>query len=123
MTGLAAVALLLTAVGLAGLVGGTVQERRRALGISLALGATRGRAVRSVVLPVLGLTAVGLALGAALGPLAGRLLRGLLWGVSPDSPAALAVVAGAMVVVALVSALVPALRIAHIDPANSLRAE
>jgi len=123
MTGLAAIALLLTAVGLAGLVGGTVQERQRALGISLALGATRSRAVRSVVLPILGLTAVGLALGAALGPLAGRLLRGLLWGVSPDSLVTLAAVTAGMLAVALAAALVPALRIAHIDPARSLRAE
>ncbi len=123
MTGLAAIALLLTAVGLAGLVAGTVQERRRALGIRLALGATRGRAVTSVVLPILGLTAAGLVLGAALGPLAGGLLRGLLWGVAPDSPATLAAVTGGMLLVALAAALVPALRIVHIDPASSLRAE
>ena len=120
---LAAIALLLAAVGLAGLISGTVNERQRELGIGLALGSTRGRSVRAVALPGVALTAAGLAAGALLTPLALRLLRGFLWGVSPTDPGTLASVAALLLLVALVASLVPALRIVRLDPARSLRAE
>jgi predicted permease len=120
---LAALALVLSGVGLAGLVGSAVAERRRELGVRLALGSSRGRALASAVLPGLGLAAAGLGLGALSAPLAFRLLRGLLWGIGVGDPGTVGVVVTALLVVAGLGSLLPALHVVRLDPAATLRRE
>jgi putative ABC transport system permease protein len=118
-----AVALLLGALGIYGVVALGVSQRRREFGVRMALGADPASLIRLVMAGGLGLTAAGLAggLGGALG--LGRLLRSLLYGVSPGDPAALAVVAAIMVAVALAATYLPARRASRVDPVAALKAE
>jgi ABC-type antimicrobial peptide transport system permease subunit len=123
VAGLGVVALLLAAIGIHGLIASSVSERRRELGIRLALGATGRQVVKDVVMPGLMLTAVGVAIGTAAALAAVRLLRSFLWGVTPTDPLTFGAVIGLLLAVALVASLLPALRVLHLDPALSLRAE
>ncbi|HEX4438670.1 MAG TPA: ADOP family duplicated permease [Thermoanaerobaculia bacterium] len=118
-----ALSLVLAAVGIYAVVSWSTRTRTREFGIRLALGA-RGADLRRLVLGRL--TAAvggGLLAGGALGAVAGRLLSGALYGVSPIDPptfaAAAAVIAGA----ALLAAAVPARRAARTDPMTALRSE
>lgn len=120
---LAGLALLLSALGIYGLIANTVLERTRELGIRMALGATPAQGVSEVVLPGMMLSIAGLFLGglAALG--ATRILGSLLWGVKPGDPATLLSVCTLLLACALVASLIPGLRVTRIDPAISLRDE
>ncbi len=121
--GLGAVALLLAAIGIHGLIASSVSERRREFGIRIALGASQGRVLADVVMPGVALAAAGVAVGGALALAAVRLLRAFLWGVTPTDPLTFTGVGLAVVSVALLASLAPALRILRIDPARTLRAE
>jgi putative ABC transport system permease protein len=116
-------ALLLTVLGLYALVAGAVVRRRHEIGVRLALGAERGRVVRLLLRDGLALIALGVLLGVPGVYLAGRLLRGLVVGISPFDPATLAAVALGLALVAALACWLPARRVAAIDPARSLRAE
>jgi ABC-type antimicrobial peptide transport system permease subunit len=121
--GFAGLALALAAVGIYGVVAYATAQRRRELGIRLALGAEPAGLIRLIVrqamLPVgLGLLA---GLGAALG--ASRLLRSLLYGVSPLDVGTYVGVAAFVAGVALVASWLPARRAARVDPLVALRAE
>jgi putative ABC transport system permease protein len=119
----AAVALLLSAVGLYGVLAYTVTQRTAEIALRMALGAPAASVVRGVVRSALLLAALGIALGLA-GALAGtRVLASFLYGVSATDPTTLAVVAGVFVLVTLVASFVPARRAAHVDPAAALRGE
>lgn len=123
LTTLAAVAALLAAAGLYGVLAHRVARRRHEIGVRMAMGAPTGDILRRVLGEGLSLTLVGCALG-VLGALAStRLLEGLLYQVEPRSPAALAAAAGLLVVVALAACWVPARRAAAVDPATTLREE
>lgn len=123
LAGLAGLSLLLSGIGLYGLISGSVVERTRELGIRMALGATFGQAVRSVVLPGFWLTLAGVSLG-LLGALAvTRVLRSMLWGVTTTDPLTLGAVTAGLLVVAVLASLAPAARILRLDPANTLRHE
>jgi ABC-type antimicrobial peptide transport system permease subunit len=87
------------------------------------VGAPPGSIARRLVGESLRHVALGIALGCGLALLAGRLLEGLLVGVSPRDPATLTAVAALLLTVALAAALVPARRAARVDPAEALRAE
>lgn len=123
VVGLGTVALLLAAIGIHGLIASAVSERRRELGIRLALGATGRQVVKDVVMPGIMLTAVGVAIGSAAALGAVRLLRSFLWGVTPTDPLTFGAVIGLLLAVALVASLIPALRVMRLDPALTLRAE
>jgi putative ABC transport system permease protein len=114
-------AVLLAAFGIYGTVGSAVAERRRELGVRLALGASRGsvlvRAARYGALPTL----LGLAAGVPLGLAAGRLLRQQLYGVGPTDLPTMLIVAAFMGAVAVAAAFMPAVHAARIDPALALR--
>jgi predicted permease len=123
LAGLAGLSLLLSGIGLYGLISGSVVERTRELGIRMALGATFGQAVRSVVLPGFWLTLAGVSIG-SLGALAAtRVLRSMLWGVTTTDPLTLGAVATGLLLVAVLASLAPAARILRLDPANTLRHE
>jgi predicted permease len=123
VVGLGVVALFLAAIGIHGLIASSVNERRRELGIRLALGATSRQVVKDVVMPGVMLTAVGVAVGSAAALGAVRLLRSFLWGVTPTDLPTFGAVIVLLLAVALVASLIPALHVMRLDPARTLRAE
>jgi putative ABC transport system permease protein len=114
-------ALLLTAVGLYGVISGRVTERTREIGIRAALGATRGEIVRSVLANGLLLTVVGIAIGVAGAWATSRLLETLLYGISRADLVTYAGVITLLSGVALLACWAPARRAAAVDPAITLR--
>jgi predicted permease len=119
----AALALLLAAVGLYGLMAQVVAQQRREIGLRMALGADRRRIVTRVVGGGVGLAAVGALLGVAAAVLAAPPLRALLYQTSPRDPIALAVAPAVLLLVAFGGALLPARRAAGTDPGEVLRSE
>ncbi len=117
----AAVAALLAALGLYGVLAQSVTERRREIGIRMALGAHAGNVVTHVLRNALRLVVVGLVLGLAGAVALTRLMESLLFQVSPLDPLALVVACAAMVVVGLFASFVPARRAARVDPMRVLR--
>jgi ABC-type antimicrobial peptide transport system permease subunit len=118
-----ALATLLAAVGLYGVLAHTVAQRWREIGIRMAIGATQAR-VRAIVLrQVIPMAVVGCATGviAALG--LSRLARSLVFALDGHDPAALAAAVAGVIVVALGAGIVPAWRASRLDPAVVLRAE
>jgi predicted permease len=116
----AALALILSAIGVYGVMAYLATARAREIGIRIALGATRADVVRLVVGHAVRLAAVGVAIGVVCAPLALRLASGLLFGVSPFDPATLAGVAILLTLVAALAAAVPANRAAR-DASASFR--
>jgi len=104
-----------------GLIASIVAERRRELGIRLALGCTSARTIREVVASGLGLSCIGLLAGSVLALAAARALRSLIFGVQPADPVSFAIAAAILLGASAIATLIPALRIARIDPAESLR--
>jgi predicted permease len=121
--GFATLALALALVGLYGVLAEMVRRRRREIGIRMALGADRARILRSVLSQASLIAAAGVVLGAAGAVAAARLLRGLLYGIRGQGALEFACAAGAMLVVAAITAWIPAQRAASADPVEVLRAE
>jgi predicted permease len=119
----AALALLLSAVGLYGVLAQSVLERRREIGVRMAMGAEGGEVVRMVVAQGLRVAALGAMVGAVGALLGTRVLDALLFGVGPRDPVAFAVTPVLLLAVALLSSWLPARRAARLDPVESLRAE
>jgi putative ABC transport system permease protein len=119
----AGLALLLALVGVHGVLAYTVAQRRREMGIRMALGAARGDLLRLVLGDGLRYAAAGLGLGLAAALAATRGLEGLLFEVSPGDPATLAGVAAAVLATALLASLVPALSATRTDPVRTLQEE
>jgi hypothetical protein len=114
-------ALLLSALGLYGVTAHAATRRRAEIGIRLALGATRARVVRTVLLRTLLLTAAGLVGGLVASMWAARFVASLLFGVQPRNPSTIAGAALVLLFVAAVASGVPAIRASRIDPAKALR--
>jgi putative ABC transport system permease protein len=123
ISGFAIGALLLAAMGLFGIVSGSVTRRRHELALRLAVGADHGRLVRLVLGEGAMLVGLGMLIGAPGIYVAGTLLRGVLVGVSPLDPLTLGSVALGLLAVTLVACYLPARRVLRIDPALSLRQE
>lgn len=117
------VALLLAAIGLYGVTAYAVAQRTNEIGIRMALGADRGRVIRSVLAEAFLRVLTGLALGLPLALGAARLIAAQLYGVSSWDPLALGVAAGALGLCSLIAALIPAGVAASISPMSALRAE
>jgi macrolide transport system ATP-binding/permease protein len=116
-------ALLLASIGLYGVMSFVVNQRRREIGIRVALGAPPALVVRMFVLQGLRLAAAGTALGIAGGLGISRLLAAVLIDVSPFDPLAFCAVAIFLIGVALLAVLIPARRAARVDPMIALRYE
>ena len=115
--------LLLAGVGLFGLMSYAVAQRRREIGIRMALGADRLRVVRDVVRDGLTVTLAGLAVGVVAALAAVRVVRTLLFGVTPQDPLTLAGAAASLIAIAILACAVPASRAARVDPVIALRGE
>jgi len=100
-----------------------VNQRRREFGIRLALGARRTDVARLVAASAVRIAAAGVAAGTMTAAALGRFLTGLLFGVQPLDPVALAAPALLLLAVALVACAAPAVRAVRVDPAASLRVE
>ena len=123
LASLSGLALLLAVVGIYGLMSQSVIERKRELGIRLALGASRLRAIRNASTPGIALALAGVAAGCVLAGLSARVMQHLIWGVSTTDPVTYATVGLGLLLIAMVASLVPALRIARLNPADTLREE
>ncbi len=119
----AAIALALSLVGIYGVVGYSVTQRTREIGIRVALGGTIAQIRRHVMLGSLRSGAVGLVVGAFLAYGLARLLRAWMLGVSPTSPMAYLAACGLFAAVAFVAGYLPSRRAARVDPMEALRAE
>jgi ABC-type antimicrobial peptide transport system permease subunit len=118
---LGVLALLVAAIGLHGVIGYAVTQRRHELGIRIALGAQSADIVRLVVVQAVAMVAVGLAIGGALALVAARWMQPLLFGESARDPAVFVVVAALVGVVSLVASAGPAMRATSADPGSVLR--
>ncbi|MBO0860347.1 MAG: ABC transporter permease [Chloracidobacterium sp.] len=116
-------ALLLAAMGLFGVVSGSVTRRRHELAVRLAVGADHGRVLRLVLKEGALLVMAGLLIGAPGIYIANRLIRGLLVGVSPFDPLTLPAAALGLLLVTMAACYAPARRALRIDPAQLLRHE
>ena len=123
MTGFAALALLLAAVGIYGVMAYSVSQRTREIGIRLAMGAEGGTVGRMVVRQGMMPAVAGIALGLAAAGLLSRLLQTLLYGVTPHDPTTYVVIPGLLLLVALAATVLPALRATRVDPLVALRYE
>jgi predicted permease len=123
LAALAALALLLSSVGIYGLVSNLVNQRTRELGIRMALGCTVREAMLEVSRAGIAATGAGLAVGLLLSFAAVKALRSQLFGVALYDPLTLCAVCVLLALVALLAAVLPTLRIATIDPAETLRAQ
>jgi predicted permease len=117
------VALLLAAIGLYGVLNYSVLQRRREIGIRLAVGARRGAIARMVTQEVFGVVAAGIVVGAAMGLGAARSIEALFYHVKSSDAAMLAIPSGTVFVVALFAMLPGVWRAMGINPAETLRSE
>jgi putative ABC transport system permease protein len=119
----AAVALLLAGVGLYGVLDYSVLQRRREIGIRLAIGAQSGAVARLVTVPVFAMVLAGALVGLALGMASARYIESLFYEVKATDVGALAVPSLTIMAAALVAAVPAVMRAVRIDPAAMLRAE
>ena len=116
-------ALLLSAIGIAGVTGVAVTQRHHEIGLRMALGADRGRILRDVLGGGLRLVSMGVVLGLIGGVALSRLVSGFLYGVAATDVLTYAAAAGLLVVTGLLATWIPARRAADVDPMVALRQE
>jgi ABC-type antimicrobial peptide transport system permease subunit len=118
-----ALALLITVVGLYGLLTYTVTQKTREIGIRMALGADRGRVIGGVLWQAVVLMVAGIGVGLTLALWTGRLLQSFLYGVSKQDPWVLMLGPAVLLCCGTLAALLPARRAATVDPIRALRTE
>lgn len=121
--GFAALALVLAAVGMYGVLSYTVTLRTREMGLRMALGAGPAQILKLIVGQGLAMTLIGIGVGTVAAFGLTELMRSLLFGIAPNDPVTFVAVPIVLVVVALVASYLPARRAARLDPMQSLRVE
>jgi putative ABC transport system permease protein len=121
--GFAGIALLLTMVGLYGVMTYTVARRTREIGVRVALGASRSAVLSMVLKQAVVLVLAGLLLGLAGAFAGGQLLRSMLFGVSPLNPVVLGLACCLIALTGAIAAYLPARRASKVDPMVALRYE
>jgi predicted lysophospholipase L1 biosynthesis ABC-type transport system permease subunit len=116
-------ALLLAALGLYGVMSQGVEQRRREIGVRMAVGADRAHILRLIIGRVAVIAASGIAVGLVCAVPAMRLLAALLYQVRPTDPLVFATLALLLLAVALLAGYIPARRATRVDPLTTLRAE
>ena len=116
-------AVIIAAVGIAGVLAFSVSARTNEIGIRMSLGADSARVLRMVLMEGGVLLGMGLALGVSAAFFAAQLIQGLLFGVTPHDPITLGLVAVLMMLIGLAACWLPALRAARIDPAITMRGQ
>jgi putative ABC transport system permease protein len=111
----AAVALVMAAAGLYGMISYTVAQRTEEIGVRVALGAEPRAAIRLIAVEGLRLTAIGMAIGTVAALATGRALRSVLFAVSPADPATYAAVLAIFAVTACAALVIPARRALAVD--------
>jgi putative ABC transport system permease protein len=119
----AAVALVMAAAGLYGVIAYTVTQRRQEIGVRMALGADPRAVVRLVAAEGLRLTAAGMIAGTLAAAVVSRAMRGMLFDVSPADPLTYGVVLAIFAATACAALIIPARRALRVDPLSALRAE
>ena len=119
----AALALVLAAVGIYGVVSYTVTQATQEIGVRMALGADRGTVLRAVLKGAMTMAVIGIAVGAASAVAATRVMKDLLFGVTATDPLTFGVVALLLGMVTLAASYIPALRATKVDPIVALRYE
>jgi predicted permease len=115
------IALGLASVGLYGIMAYSVSQRKREIGLRMALGAAQGNVLRLIMREGMLLVAAGVAIGFVLAMATGRLLARALYGVSAGDPMSIAAATIALLLVALAACYLPALRASRVDPLVALR--
>ena len=123
LTAMASLALLLSAVGIFALVANIVAQKKREIGIRMALGSTVGQAMFQIGQSGVIASGMGVLLGLILAAGALQVMRHALYGIGVYDPPTLGTVVVALILVTLLAATLPTLKIARIDPANTLREE
>jgi len=123
LNGFAAIAVVLSALGLYGVMAHAVIQRTREIGIRAALGASRINLLLLVGRQAIAAVAVGLSAGVAIALIVTRLLTVFLYGVEPSDPFVMTTAAGALAAIGLIACYVPALRATRIDPLAALRTD
>ncbi len=121
MASVGALAVIIAAVGIAGVLTFSVSARTNEIGIRMSLGAESGQLQRMILAEGGVLLVAGLALGVLGSLVATRMIQGLLFGVAPDDPMTLGLVAVVMATVGIVACWIPAARAAKIDPWVAVR--
>lgn len=121
LSAFAALAMVLAAVGLYGMISYHVTLKRREIGIRMAVGAAAGDVFRLILHQGLTLTLTGIAIGLVLSAAITRLMAKLLYGISPTDPATYISVSAVWLLVAAAACYLPARRAAGVDPVQSLR--
>ena len=120
-TSFGVLALLLAAAGLYGVISYSVVQRRREIGVRVALGANTSSVIRMIVSGGARITAIGIIAGIALVVSVGPLLRGMLYETSPRDPFMIAGVSALLALIAFIASSIPALRAVRSNPTSSLR--
>ena len=115
--------MLLASLGVFGVISYNVRQRTREIGVRMALGADRHDVLVMIMQKATRRIAIGLAGGLVLTIISGRFLSGILYGVSPSDPLALAAAVALLALVALFAAVIPAHRATRVDPVVALRYE
>ena len=119
----AALALMIAAIGIYGVLAYSVNQRTREIGLRMALGAHPGKVLRLIVLEGMTVGLIGIGLGLLGGLALGRAVASLVYGVAVRDPATFAGVAFTLALVALAACVIPARRAARVDPMVALRYE